>query len=241
MYLPQYAAALSAIVPSSDYLTWPCPLGSALLEASNLPKSLQLGHPACFLGNSQGSLPSLETSRPSTRHTRTTKTRYTRLRCLLLHKRLLLESIAHQTMLVPVLVLRACFLVDIPAPDNLDHLHPGLSCSQISVHSVTHLFVAVAAATAGLLQVFVHPSQILVILPCWLGVPGTGRNPSPRLQPPFPGPGGNPSPRTTISFTSFSHTRTRTTLYSLTRTPWIHSYYASTSCKQAAPLPCGRY
>ena len=45
---------------------------------------------------------------------------------------------------------------------------------------------------------------------------------------------------TTISFTSFSHTRTRTTLYTLTRTPWIHSYYASTSCKQAAPLPCRR-
>ena len=28
--------------------------------------------------------------------------------------------------------------------------------------------------------------------------------------------------------------------HTLTRTPWIHSYYASTSCKQAAPLPCGR-
>ena len=70
-------------------------------------------------------------------------------------------------MLVPVLALRACFLVDIPAPDTLDHLHPGLSCSHISVHSVTHLLVvAVAAAATGawyLLQVFVHPSQILVV------------------------------------------------------------------------------
>ena len=54
-------------------------------------------------------------------------------------------------MLVPVafLALRACFLADIPA-DNLDHLHSGLSCSQIPVHSVTHLLaVAVAAVLLG--------------------------------------------------------------------------------------------
>ena len=45
---------------------------------------------------------------------------------------------------------------------------------------------------------------------------------------------------TTIS-SSLSHTRTRTTLHTLAHTTWIHSYYASTSCKQAAPLPCRRY
>ena len=79
-------------------------------------------------------------------------------------------------MLVPVafLALRACFLADIPA-DNLDHLHSGLSCSQIPVHSVTHLLaVAVAAVLLGalcsenqaehFLPVFVHPSQILANL-----------------------------------------------------------------------------
>jgi ABC-type enterochelin transport system permease subunit len=52
-------------------------------------------------------------------------------------------------MLVPVLALRACFLVDIPAPDTLDHLHPGLSCSHIPVHSVTHLLVVAVAAAGG--------------------------------------------------------------------------------------------
>ena len=65
-------------------------------------------------------------------------------------------------MLVPVLVFRGHFLADIPAPDPPDHLHPGLSCSQIPVRSGdTFAFVAVAAAGACyLLQVFVHPSQI---------------------------------------------------------------------------------
>ena len=65
-------------------------------------------------------------------------------------------------MLVPVLAFRGHFLADIPAPDLPDHLHPGLSCSQIPARSVTHLLV-VAVAAAGacyLLQVFVHPSQI---------------------------------------------------------------------------------
>ena len=78
-------------------------------------------------------------------------------------------------MLVPVafLALRACFLADIPAPDNLDHLHSGLSCSQIPAHSVTHL-LAVAVAAAGalcsetqaehFLPAFVHPSQIFATL-----------------------------------------------------------------------------
>jgi len=74
--------------------------------------------------------------------------------------------------LVVLLALRACFLADIPA-DNLDHLHPGLSCSQIPAHSVTHL-LAVAVAAAGALRsetqaehflpVFVHPSQTLATL-----------------------------------------------------------------------------
>ena len=39
-------------------------------------------------------------------------------------------------------------------------------------------------------------------LPCWLGVLGTGGNPSLRLQPPFPVPGGNPSPRLQPPFPS---------------------------------------
>ena len=39
-------------------------------------------------------------------------------------------------------------------------------------------------------------------LPCWLGVPGTGGNPSLRLQPPFPVPRGNPSPRLQPPFPS---------------------------------------
>ena len=111
-----------------------------------------------------------------------------------------------------------------PAPDTLDHLHPGLSCSHIPVHSVTHLLVVAVAAAAGawyLLQVFVHPSQILVITTLLT------RRSRHRWQ-------SVSTVTTTISFTSFSHTRTRTTLYTLA--PWIHSYYASTSCKQAAPL-----
>ena len=77
-------------------------------------------------------------------------------------------------MLVPVafLALRACFLADIPA-DNLDNLHPGLSCSQIPAYSVTHV-LAVAVAAAGalcsenqaehFLPVFVHPSQTFATL-----------------------------------------------------------------------------
>ena len=42
----------NAAIPTEPrgWLTWPWPLGSALFEVSNLPKSLQLDHSACFLG-----------------------------------------------------------------------------------------------------------------------------------------------------------------------------------------------
>ena len=70
-------------------------------------------------------------------------------------------------MLVLVLALRACFLADIPAPDTLDHLHPGLSCSQIPVHSVTHLLVvAVAAAGAWYLGAHHQGENQIHLLQC---------------------------------------------------------------------------
>ena len=61
--------------------------------------------------------------------------------------------------------------------------------TQIPVRSVTHLLV-VAVASSG-----VYPSTPDP-LPCWLGVLGTGGNPSLRLQPPFPVP--LPSPLSAI-------------------------------------------
>ena len=76
---------------------------------------------------------------------------------------------------------------------------------------MTHLFVvAVAAAGAWCSenQAGTFPSGVCPSIPdpcdllCWLGVPGTGGNPSLRLQPPFPGPGGNPSPRLQPPFPS---------------------------------------
>ena len=118
-------------------------------------------------------------------------------------------------MLVPVLTFRGYFLADIPAPDLPDHLHPGLSCSQIPVRSVTHL-LAVAVAAAGacyLLQVFVHRSQ--------------RRQSVTTVTTTISG---------TTSFTSLNHTRTRTTLHTHYLNPFL-----LTRSKQAAPLPCGRY
>ena len=91
------------------------------------------------------------------------------------------------------------------------HLHLGLSCSQIPVHSVTHLVVVAVAAAAGawcsetrrnisFRCLSIHPRSLRSTL--LTGVPGTGGNPSLRLQPSFPGPGGYPSPRLQPPFPS---------------------------------------
>ena len=105
-------------------------------------------------------------------------------------------------MLVPVLAFRGHFLVDIPAPDL-----PWPPASRFVVLANPCTFCdTFACCCCGccwgmLLASGVCPS-IPDPLPCWLGVPGTGGNPSLRLQPPFPVPGGNPSPRLQPSFPS---------------------------------------
>ena len=103
-------------------------------------------------------------------------------------------SIAHQTMLVPVLAFR-----DISLLTSL-HRIPWPLASRFVVLANPCTFCNTFACCCcgccwGMLLVSDVCPSIPDPLPCWLGVLGTGGNPSLRLQPPFPVPGDNPSPR----------------------------------------------